>query len=164
MWNLAAKIYSRSGHKVELSIVRDVVDSRIEAIKYQFTEQKAQQAAEEARLRIEIASTLAELGGNEIKAQILIRLRKVISEQLNVDKSEIALDSHISHDLGSDELDTVELAMALEEEFEIEISEDLLGSFQEWPSSYSSNSFGNSVPVACTIRELLVFIHKKASN
>lgn len=86
VWDLAAKIYSQSGHKVELSIVRDVVNSRIEAIKYQLTEQiteqKAQQAAEEARLHVETASTLAELGGNEIKAQILVRLRKVISEQL----------------------------------------------------------------------------------
>jgi acyl carrier protein len=188
VWDLATKMYSQSGHKIELSTVRDVVNSRIGAMKYQLAaekkriaeqarraaEQKAQQAAEEARrvateearLRVEIESTLAEFGGDKIKAQIFVRLRKAISEQLSVDESEITLDRHISHDLGADELDTVELAMALEEEFEefeVEISEDLLGSVKKWPASYSSNSFGDSVPVACTVRELLIFIHEKAS-
>lgn len=182
VWDLATKIYSQSGHKVELSTIRDIVNSRIGAIKYRLAaekeriaeqarrvaeQKKARQAAEEARLHVEIESVLAEFGGDKIKAQIFDRLRKVISEQLCVYKSEITLDRHISNDLGADELDTVELAMALEEEFEefeVEISEDLLGSVKKWPPSYSSNTFGDSVPVACTVRDLLICIHEKASS
>jgi hypothetical protein len=74
----------------------------------------------------------------------------------------VTLDSHIITDLNADELDTVELAMALEEEFDIEIPDQLLGTVKKWPPTYS-NSFGDSDPVACTLRELLSFIHKNFS-
>lgn len=56
----------------------------------------------------------------------LEKLKKIIAEQLNVEESEISEVSNFKEDLGADSLDLFELAMAMEEEFEIEIpSEDL---------------------------------------
>ena len=52
---------------------------------------------------------------------VLERLKKVIVEQLGVDENEITLDSSFVDDLGADSLDVVELIMALEEEFNVEI-------------------------------------------
>jgi acyl carrier protein len=52
---------------------------------------------------------------------ILERLTRIIIEQLGVEEEEIALESSYIDDLGADSLDIVELIMALEEEFGIEI-------------------------------------------
>lgn len=51
------------------------------------------------------------------------KVREIISEQLGVDKGEITLDTSFE-DLNADSLDIVELIMALEEEFEIEIPDE----------------------------------------
>jgi acyl carrier protein len=48
-------------------------------------------------------------------------IKEVIVEQLNVNPEEIKLESNFVEDLGADSLDVVELVMALEEKFEIEI-------------------------------------------
>ena len=55
---------------------------------------------------------------------MLERLKKVIVEQLGVDEYEITLDSSFVDDLGADSLDVVELIMALEEEFNVEIPDE----------------------------------------
>ncbi len=52
------------------------------------------------------------------------KIRKVISEQLGVDESEITPESHFIDDLGADSLDTVELVMQLEEEYGLEIPDE----------------------------------------
>ena len=49
------------------------------------------------------------------------RAKKIVAEQLNVSEDQITPDARFIEDLGADSLDTVELVMALEEEFEIEI-------------------------------------------
>ena len=49
------------------------------------------------------------------------RVKKIVAEQLGVNESEIKNESSFVDDLGADSLDTVELVMALEEEFECEI-------------------------------------------
>ena len=49
------------------------------------------------------------------------RLIEIISDQLSVDADSVTPDASFMEDLGADSLDTVELVMALEEEFEIEI-------------------------------------------
>lgn len=52
------------------------------------------------------------------------RIKSIIVEQLGVDEAEVTQDASFVEDLGADSLDTVELIMAFEEEFAIEISDD----------------------------------------
>ena len=52
------------------------------------------------------------------------RVKKIIAEQLGVNEAEIKNESSFVDDLGADSLDTVELVMALEEEFGIEIPDE----------------------------------------
>ncbi len=52
------------------------------------------------------------------------RVRKIVAEQLGVEKETIKNESSLIDDLGADSLDTVELVMALEEEFGIEIPDE----------------------------------------
>ncbi len=49
------------------------------------------------------------------------RLIEIIAKQLSVDENNVTPDASFMEDLGADSLDTVELVMALEEEFDIEI-------------------------------------------
>ena len=52
------------------------------------------------------------------------RVKKIVAQQLGVNESEIKTESSFVDDLGADSLDTVELVMALEEEFECEIPDE----------------------------------------
>ena len=52
------------------------------------------------------------------------RVKEIIVEQLGVDASEVNTQASFVNDLGADSLDTVELVMALEEEFETEIPDE----------------------------------------
>ncbi len=52
---------------------------------------------------------------------LLQRIRAIVSEQLGVDSSEVTAESYILDDLGADSLDVVELVMALEDAFDIEV-------------------------------------------
>lgn len=52
------------------------------------------------------------------------RVKKIIIEQLSVTEKEVTLASSFVDDLGADSLDTVELVMALEEEFDTEIPDE----------------------------------------
>ena len=52
------------------------------------------------------------------------RVKKIVAEQLGVNESEVKHESSFVNDLGADSLDTVELVMALEEEFECEIPDE----------------------------------------
>ncbi len=52
------------------------------------------------------------------------RVKKIIIEQLAVDLAEVTPQAQFVQDLGADSLDTVELVMALEEEFDIEIPDE----------------------------------------
>lgn len=193
VWNLATKIYSQSGNKVELSTVRDIVNSRIGTIKYQLTEEArrvAEQAAEEARrvAKVEearrvaesdphflakVAGVLGKFGGNESRAKVFVRVQKITSEQLGVDETEVSLDSHLSNHLGADDGDLIELVMALEEEFEIEISDDESENFlgievnivsvgSWWSSSSSSPSLSSSnAGEKCIVRNFVELIYEK---
>tara|TARA_A100001037_G_scaffold81787_1_gene73873 strand:- start:3660 stop:3926 length:267 start_codon:yes stop_codon:yes gene_type:complete len=55
---------------------------------------------------------------------ILEKVRSIVSEQLSVDAGEVKAESNFQNDLGADSLDTVELVMALEEAFDIEIPDE----------------------------------------
>ena len=56
----------------------------------------------------------------EIQAKVV----QIISEQLGKDESDISMSSNFIEDLDADSLDTVELVMALEEEFEVDIPDE----------------------------------------
>lgn len=57
-------------------------------------------------------------------ASVLERVTDIVSEQLGVDKDKISADTSFVNDLGADSLDTVELVMELEEEFDVNIPDD----------------------------------------
>ena len=57
-------------------------------------------------------------------ASVEERVVDIVAEQLGVDKDKIKRESDFVNDLGADSLDTVELVMELEEEFDINIADD----------------------------------------
>lgn len=52
------------------------------------------------------------------------KVKKIITEQLGIDEKEVQLESAFIEDLGADSLDIVELIMAMESEFDMEIEDD----------------------------------------
>ncbi|MCH2476549.1 MAG: acyl carrier protein [Gammaproteobacteria bacterium] len=52
------------------------------------------------------------------------RVKNIVAEQLGIGVDEVSNESSFIDDLGADSLDTVELVMALEEEFDVEISDE----------------------------------------
>ena len=73
------------------------------------------------------------------------RIKKIISEQLGVKEEEVTDKASLIDDLGADSLDTVELIMALEEDFEIEIPDEDAGSIK-------------------TVGEIIKYIENKIQN
>ena len=63
-------------------------------------------------------------------SDITDRVKKIVVEHLNVDESKVSDDASFIDDLGADSLDTVELVMAFEEEFDIEIPDDAAETIQ----------------------------------
>ena len=59
-----------------------------------------------------------------MSAEVFEKVQKIVSEQLGVEESEVKPEASFANDLGADSLDTVELVMALEEEFNIEIPDE----------------------------------------
>ena len=57
-------------------------------------------------------------------ASVMERVTDIVSEQLGVDKDKINADTSFVNDLGADSLDTVELVMELEEEFDVTIPDE----------------------------------------
>ncbi len=72
------------------------------------------------------------------------RIQSIVTEQLGVESSEVTKDASILDDLGADSLDVVELVMALEEAFDIEIPDDAveemrtIGDIQRFVESHVS--------------------------
>lgn len=58
------------------------------------------------------------------KANVAEKVKQIVSEQLGVDEGEVTPTASFVDDLGADSLDTVELVMAFEEAFEIEIPDE----------------------------------------
>jgi acyl carrier protein len=71
------------------------------------------------------------------------RVRKIVCEQLGKSVEEVSNDASFVDDLGADSLDTVELVMALEEEFDLEIADEeaeKISTLQEAVNYINSNS------------------------
>ncbi|MHB0975908.1 MAG: acyl carrier protein [Candidatus Aquicultorales bacterium] len=58
------------------------------------------------------------------EAEVFERVKGIIAEQLGVDEADVKPESSFVDDLGADSLDVVELVMALEEEFNVEIPDE----------------------------------------
>ncbi|OLB88085.1 MAG: acyl carrier protein [Acidobacteria bacterium] len=58
------------------------------------------------------------------KKEIVEKVKQIIGEQLGVDEGEVTLSASFVDDLGADSLDRVELVMALEEAFDLEIPDE----------------------------------------
>jgi acyl carrier protein len=56
--------------------------------------------------------------------EIFDKVKKIVADQLSVDPEQVTPEASFANDLGADSLDTVELVMALEEEFDIEIPDE----------------------------------------
>jgi acyl carrier protein len=56
--------------------------------------------------------------------EVFDRVQIIIAEQLGVEKDQVTKDANFANDLGADSLDTVELVMAIEEAFNIEIPDE----------------------------------------
>ncbi len=57
-------------------------------------------------------------------ASVEDRVYDIVSEQLGVNRDQLTAETHFVNDIGADSLDTVELVMELEEEFDINIPDD----------------------------------------
>jgi acyl carrier protein len=64
------------------------------------------------------------LGETRIMSSVEERVKKIVAEQLGAKEEEVTNSASFVDDLGADSLDTVELVMALEEEFETEIPDE----------------------------------------
>lgn len=62
--------------------------------------------------------------GGELMADVLARITKIIVDRLGVDEAEVKPEATFKEDLGADSLDVVELVMELEDEFDVEISDE----------------------------------------
>lgn len=58
------------------------------------------------------------------ESEILIKVRKVVADKLDVNEDEVKVEAHFVDDLGADSLDVVELIMELEDVFDLEISDE----------------------------------------
>lgn len=56
------------------------------------------------------------------------RVFEIIAEEMGIDEAEVTVNAHLEHDIGADSLDRVELIMRIEEEFEIDISDEEIDS------------------------------------
>jgi acyl carrier protein len=82
--------------------------------------------SDRGRGRAATANTRQQMGkeGGTSMATVDERVKKIIAEQLGVEEDEVTAEASFVEDLGADSLDTVELVMALEEEFGIEIPDE----------------------------------------
>lgn len=54
------------------------------------------------------------------------KVKAILADQLDIDEDDITMDSLILDDLGADSLDVADIAMSLEDEFDVEVSDEAL--------------------------------------
>ena len=77
--------------------------------------------------------------------EIFEKVTTILKDQLSIDNKEVKLESQLIDDLGADSLDLVEISMALEEEFSIEVPDDQVESIH-------------------TVEDVIKFIHNNLDN
>jgi acyl carrier protein len=68
--------------------------------------------------------TLVNFNNKTVMSDISSRVKAIIADKLSVDENEVTLEASFTNDLGADSLDTVELIMEFEKEFDIQIPDD----------------------------------------
>ena len=58
------------------------------------------------------------------------KIKKILSDQLNVNEKDISMDSNIINDLNADSLDIVDIIMSIEEEFDLELQDEQVDNFK----------------------------------
>jgi acyl carrier protein len=74
--------------------------------------------------KIRIFAPIKILKTNKIMSDIASRVKAIIVDKLGVDDNEVTTEASFTNDLGADSLDTVELIMEFEKEFDIQIPDD----------------------------------------
>lgn len=59
------------------------------------------------------------------REELIERLCELAAEQVSVDRTQVTVDSHFRDDLGFDSLDTVEFMMTIEDEFDVNVSDEV---------------------------------------
>ena len=77
------------------------------------------------------------LGQVDMAEDIDTKVIEIVSEQMGVDKSEVTRETHFINDLNADSLDTVELVMEFEDEFELSIPDEEAEKIQTITASFS---------------------------
>jgi len=63
-------------------------------------------------------------------SMVFEKVREIICEQFELDEKMVKMDSNIVSDLGADSLDVIDLAMSIEDEFDMEVPDDEIGSIK----------------------------------
>ena len=58
------------------------------------------------------------------------KIKEIIIDELGIDESKVTMDARFKEDLGADSLDAVEIIMQIEEEFGVEINEDVISNMK----------------------------------
>jgi acyl carrier protein len=85
------------------------------------------------------------------------RVRRIISEQLGVDLKDVTLDSRLGDDLGSDGLGAIELVLAVEETFDLDIADEDLVTIGLVTKDFLSDSRDIRVG-PCTVRQIVEYL------
>ena len=93
---------------------------------------------------------------SNISVVVIDKIEGIIADQLEVDREKITMDAYLDSHLGADDLDIVELMMALEEEFDVEIPDSFTG--VNWSLS-SSCDRSRLKPVQ--VKDIINLIHEK---
>ena len=101
-------------------------------------------------------------------SDIEARVKKIVAEQLGANEADVKLESSFVDDLGADSLDTVELVMALEEEFECEIPDEdaevAIDNSQDDVRICKQNNFKNENFELCSFYCILTNDRKRQST
>ena len=164
IWRVATDIYTKSGHQIDFSFIQDILNLRIEPLRKKIAEEVIIRTELEAQSLVKIAEQ--ERKEEEQKKlqelEIFIKIKNIIIEQLEV-LEEIKLNTLFEYlipesyndwqnrikkentwcssscSISDKELHTIELVMAVEEEFDIEILDDECDNLLSWTVSQLVN-------------------------
>ena len=173
VWKIATIIYTERGYKVDFSCIRDIANSRIEPLKESIAKQKAEDSKLKAELEAKRLEKIEQREhrnskekeyfikyiGNSNMYDIYLKIKAILVDKLEIESKLISLDSHIVDDLGADDLDIAEIAVELEEKFNLKMQNDLSGYF----TGVNLNFDCSSTPISGNVRKLLDYVNQQTT-